>query len=151
MQRIFTAFWIVTIASCPACAGARLENGKTGLEELQGEWVLIARQVDGKKSTDDEVQELQIQIIIKGDSLLFKSLGDKDWQASTLKIDASKTPKTVDVISKDSTKDKKSLLAIYKVEGDLLTVCNSLEERPTQFSADKGSGRALLVYKRTKK
>jgi uncharacterized protein (TIGR03067 family) len=151
MQRLFTAIWVIAIVSCPACAGARQESAKTGLDELQGEWVLVARQVDGKKSTDDEVLELQIRIIVKGDTLLFKSLGDTDGQASTLKVDASKTPKTVDVIDKNDAKDKKSPLAIYKVEGDLLTVCNSLDERPTQFSADKGTGRALLVFKRTKK
>src|SRR5262249_23933810 len=136
-----------TILTLILLSTAQSDQVKKELETLQGEWSLIGREVDGQKSNEEEVKALQIRIVIKGDQLLFKSLGDAEWQKSTLKINLQGASKSVDV-SGDNKGAKKDVLGIYKLEGDLLTVCNSVAERPTDFTAPKGSGRALLVFRR---
>jgi hypothetical protein len=37
---------------------------------------------------------------------------------------------------------------IYKQDGGTLTICFATAERPSDFTAEKGSGRTLLVMKR---
>jgi len=39
---------------------------------------------------------------------------------------------------------------IYKLEGDVLTICTASpgQPRPEQFKADKGSGRTLQTFQR---
>jgi len=37
---------------------------------------------------------------------------------------------------------------IYKLEGDTLTICTDEDGRPTEFTANAGSGRQLMVLKR---
>jgi len=48
---------------------------------------------------------------------------------------------------------KKEAKGIWKVEGDTLTICRARpgQQRPSEFTAPKGSGRELLVFKRVTK
>jgi uncharacterized protein (TIGR03067 family) len=58
----------------------------------------------------------------------------------------------MDVKPVEGQNQGKTLLAIYELEGDDLKICfvESTKDRPTEFSADKDSGRVLHVYKRGK-
>ncbi|MCE9568246.1 MAG: TIGR03067 domain-containing protein [Planctomycetes bacterium] len=70
----------------------------------------------------------------------------------TYTIDASKTPITFDAVAKGGTFDGKTLLGIFKVEGDTMTVAFAEpgKERPTKFESAAGSGVVLTVYKKAK-
>lgn len=76
------------------------------------------------------------------------SFSDEDLKKGTrksiVKLDATKTPKEIDLmVEKD-----KSFLGIYKLEGDILTICiGDQKNRPTAFDISKG-GQALIQYKK---
>jgi hypothetical protein len=67
-----------------------------------------------------------------------------------LKLDPAKTPKTVDASIVRGPQKGEVLLGIYSLEGDTLKVCLQMsgQERPTEFTAQAGSGRLYLVSKR---
>jgi uncharacterized protein (TIGR03067 family) len=59
--------------------------------------------------------------------------------------DSSKSPKTIDYVSKGKTQ-----LGIYEFEGDVLKVCVSApgSPRPAEFKSIPGDGRTLTVWRR---
>ena len=68
----------------------------------------------------------------------------------TFKIDPTKTPKAIDLT--DTRPGAKATRGIYKLEGDIFTICGRIGEvdRPTGFKVvdDKSF---LIVWKRDKK
>src|SRR6185295_17947797 len=76
------------------------------LEKLQGDWMMVSR--GAKKEKPPE-----IVLTIKDDRWVVKG---KFQTKQTFKIDASKTPKTIDF-------EAPPMRGIYKLEGDSLTVC----------------------------
>jgi uncharacterized protein (TIGR03067 family) len=67
--------------------------------------------------------------------------------SGTIKLDAAKTPKQIDLELNDRT-----LKGIYQIDGDMLKISYRLEgdERPTEFESKPDSGIVLVVHKRAK-
>ena len=60
----------------------------------------------------------------------------------TIKIDEKATPKTADFKTDKGPEDAegKTLMAIYKVDGDKMSICLSVtEKRPTEFKQEEGA------------
>jgi uncharacterized protein (TIGR03067 family) len=131
--------------------GAAKQNGNTtadALEKLQGTWTFVALEVEGAKLP--EAMLIGSNIIIKGDT--FKSISAGITYEGTIKIDVSKTPKTLDLIFTDGPEKGTTSLGIYELVGDNLRICLSLgaSSRPTEFATKQGSGHALETLKREK-
>ncbi len=146
MNSIFLILAFVTLAS-----DAVKPNGNIAvddLETLQGTWTFVALEVDGAKIPEAMLNGSNITI--KGDA--FKSLSGGITYEGTIKIDASKTPKTLDLIFTAGPEKGKTNPGIYEVGGDNLKICLSLgaSGRPTEFAAKQGSGHALETLKREK-
>jgi uncharacterized protein (TIGR03067 family) len=84
------------------------------------------------------------QFAIYGDESFEINLGGNHVNGAR-KIDPTKNPKEI-TLTPDGA--NKSLLGIYKLEGDTLTLCFG-EKRPTEFKAKEGA--MLWVLKREKK
>ena len=75
---------------------------------------------------------------------------------ATYKLDTKKTPFTIDV---EAPGEKGSMLGIFKIDGDTLTICIAGDdaaggknaERPTKFESPEGSRTILVTFKRAKK
>jgi uncharacterized protein (TIGR03067 family) len=121
-------------------------------ERLQGTWVLVGRELDGKASTEEEVKRIEGKIVVSGNKITYGSRGEVDGQESTFKLDPAAKPRAIDwTITSGPVKGAK-VRAIYKLEGDRLTVCSGGgEKRPTEFSTKPRDEQVLLVYRRQKK
>jgi len=78
--------------------------------------------------------------------------GDAEW--GWYKLDTTQDPPLIDhatpaVAAHPDT--RKPYLGIYRVDGDILTICCSETARPTAFEARPGSGVMLIHYRRVKK
>ncbi len=63
----------------------------------------------------------------------------------TCKLDPDASPKTIDMTFTKGPEKGNTSLGIYKLEGDVWTICLTLtaKERPTKFEAELGSGLVL--------
>jgi uncharacterized protein (TIGR03067 family) len=112
-------------------------------KELEGDWKLDAMTMDGKSLPKEAVQKMRFNI--SADKVrIFED--DKQVEEDGYKLDAAKRPMHFDMIEAKATK-----LAICKLEGDTLFVCNAMPDkaRPTKFDASNGSGNTLTILKRS--
>jgi uncharacterized protein (TIGR03067 family) len=73
--------------------------------------------------------------------------------ATTIKVDSSKIPHSIDFTYTAGPQKGRMAKGIYKIEGDDLTICRGLTdqaERPTEFAAPVDSNLLLVVWKRAK-
>ena len=150
-MRLLHALSVLAAAALlPAGHAAQAGDVKKELARLEGTWHLVGREFEGQKATPEEVKKIDATLIIKGDKLTYRSQGAEVWQAA-LKIDPAKTPPTIEANHLSGPLKGKTGLAIYKLEGDRLTVCFSYTKRPTAFDTKQGYDRVLVVYQREKK
>jgi uncharacterized protein (TIGR03067 family) len=143
------ALLILTLALLPAPAAAQSAAAKKELSRFQGTWRLVAREIEGKKATPNAVKTADATLTFKGDKVTYRSQGEDIWTA-TLTLHPTKSPKVVEVTHLTGPQKGKTGRAIYKLEGDRLTVCFSFTELPTDFTTED-TDRALVVYQREKK
>ena len=121
---------------------------KDELKKLEGTWVRIYVEADGKKSEDGKKEpDKAIRLVIGGDKF------GKD----TFKLDPSKKPKHIDLAQIDDKGKAMTLPGIYELKGDVLKVCfpfpfgmkfDKLGKRPSEFGSKPGGDDVLEVYQR---
>src|SRR5713101_7826995 len=116
------------------------EEVKKELERFQGTWLLVGREYDGKVASEDDVKAIEGKLVLEGDKATYTSRVDEAGRQVTFKLDPTAKPRTIEwTVTKGPAKGEK-VLAIYKLEGDKLTVCaGTSERRPKEFVTKPGS------------
>jgi uncharacterized protein (TIGR03067 family) len=125
------------------------DPNKKDQDALQGDWACDRFVVAGMPLDDDNAQSMFRTH--KGDSYTLY-LFRKKLAGGTFKLDATKTPKQIDLIPEG--KGKAGVVrGIYKLEKDSLTVCYGApgKDRPTAFESKMETGHTLTVWTREKK
>jgi uncharacterized protein (TIGR03067 family) len=149
-------FLVMVSASLVLAADpAKEDAAKREREKLQGVWVLVAAELDGKKTFPKEGAKVSMRVEIKGEryALTAEAGKKKTSVGGAVKVNPSQKPKAVD-FQYEQLGRKAPVEGIYELDGDNLKVCFQIIEgqpRPKEFSAKKGSGQALMVWKREKK
>ena len=128
--------------------GAEDANRKD-LEKLQGDWQAASMVIDGMPLPDDDAQAMFRTV--KGNQYTVSHFR-KQLGRGTFTIDAKASPKRIDARPDGPAGKAGPVLGIYEIEGARFRVCFALQgkERPTDFSAKKGSGHTLTVWEREK-
>jgi uncharacterized protein (TIGR03067 family) len=117
------------------------------LPSLQGTWIMVLREVDGERSSLEEVKTGKL--VVKGDR--YKSmLGDRPMSA-ILKVKQGCSPKAIDFTYEGGARKGETVKGIYKLEGNQWVICRALREedkRPARFATGPGSGLIMVVWKR---
>jgi uncharacterized protein (TIGR03067 family) len=116
------------------------DAAKQDRDRLQGVW--IGTEVDTKDSSKNEVR-----VEFKAGKITITAKG-RSPSPATYKIDAKKTPATMDMIIKDGDKTAE-VLGIYELMGDKLTLCFSATvaaARPKAFEATEDT--VLITLRR---
>jgi uncharacterized protein (TIGR03067 family) len=143
MKFRITAVLIVFLA---LAADEAKDADKKELEQLQGDWQLVSATRDGKAMPEDMVKATRCTV--KGDKFTISREGTT-VEEGTLKLDASKNPKRMDM--KVGSGDAIAL-GIYELDKDAFNLCYARpgKDRPTEFAAKEGAGHSLSAWKRHK-
>jgi len=124
------------------------KDAQKELEKLQGEWVLKSAERYGMKV---EVGGENYVLEIKGVKWIFTGKEKGEFVA----IDPKADPKRFDIKSVEEGRNGQVDEAIYKIEGDTLTVClnqGKEKQRPARFKTGPDQpGTILAVFERVKK
>ncbi len=121
---------------------------KDDLAALQGGWAMALAFINGEELPADQVKSGSL--LIDGDEYNPK-LG-ASVEPSTIKVDGSKNPRSIDFTYTTGFQKGKTTKGIFKLEGDNLTICRGLapeKDRPAEFAAPNGSGLLLVVWKKS--
>ena len=134
---------VLAVAAVVAFAAAGVATDKSPLE---GKWTIESLTRDGK--ADDGMKGATR--VHEGDK--YTITPPKDSKAPTTEgtftVDAEK--KTIDMKPSSGTFKGKTLLGVYKLDGDTLTVAFAEAERPTGFESKEGSKVVVAVMKKAK-
>jgi uncharacterized protein (TIGR03067 family) len=133
----------------PLPALADDEAVKAELAQHQGTWRASTSVYDGQDAPAEVVRS--ITRTVEKDHVVWKRDG-KSFAGTRIELDPSRDPKAIDVIP-DGGKDRgERVPGIYKLEKDTLTICMAApgQPRPSEFKAEKGSGRTLRTFVREK-
>ena len=140
--------WVCVAAGLTfAVAACGDEKPKKELEPFQGTWAVVSITSNGAALPDDEVKKLTL--VVKENERVI-SAGDKVVSKATFTFDATKNPKTMDIVVSDGKLAGKTVRGIYELKDGTLTICVALEgdKRPDDFTAKEGSERLLQVFKK---
>jgi uncharacterized protein (TIGR03067 family) len=118
------------------------------LKLLAGTWKPTEVMIGDNRLPDEVVAK--IQLVMEEDR--YTVTADETTDKGTLKIDEKQSPKTMDITGTEGPNAGKTILTIYELDGDNLTVCYSLEPgvRPTDLKTNGDSKRLVVKYQRKK-
>jgi uncharacterized protein (TIGR03067 family) len=144
---------LIILATTLGAPTTKEKDKDTAKDSIVGEWEGVTATANGK---DLPVPPGGIKFEFTADGKMLVHEGKKDKpDAGTYKTDAKKSPAEIDIIPPTDKKDP-TILGIYKVEGDTMTLCiargkDGAATRPTKFDAAPGAEVMLLTLKRAKK
>jgi uncharacterized protein (TIGR03067 family) len=141
---------LLAVVALVAAKSPEGDANKKDLDKMQGDWAAVSMVNDGAKASDDEAQCLFRTVKGQQHTLY---LYNKPLMKGRFKIDATKKPKTIDLVITTGFGKGQPILGIYELDGDRWKICNAGpgKERPKDFSAKKGSGHTLVLWEREKK
>jgi uncharacterized protein (TIGR03067 family) len=102
----------------------------------------------GGMKAPEEVTKSFEGVTIKGDKFTMKAMGEA--KVATIKVDAKAKPATIDITPDDEKEKGKTMLGIWKLEKNVLTIAlteGKDSKRPADFD---GKGKGDIVIELTK-
>lgn len=121
---------------------------KKAKNKIDGTWVMVSGEEDGKPIPEDAVKTAKL--VIKGNEHDV-TVGSATYKG-THKVDRSKTPHTIDATDEAGPFKGETTLGIFEVKGGEMKVCFAPpgKDRPTEFTTKSGTGTIFHVWKREK-
>ena len=122
----------------------------TDLDRMQGTWLVVSLVEEGKVVPAKDIEILEV--VIAKDVITVLEKG-KAVVHDTIKLDPTKTPKTIDFTHVSGDDKGKTEPGIYVFEKDQLKIClnEKAKERPTAFEGKETVTYSVIVLKKKEK
>jgi uncharacterized protein (TIGR03067 family) len=147
-MRAITSLLIVSTGLVVGSGFVYQDSAKTEAAELQGTWTIVSVELEGQPLAMDNLNGARLTV--QGQRYSFRHEGVK--LEFTCSVDASKSPKTIDLEVAEGLDKGNVYRGIYQLDQDRYTICRGYmpdEDRPTAFATGPGSGLMMVVWKRT--
>lgn len=140
---------VLVVLACPLLLLA--DDVQKELKALQGNWKVVSAEAAGNPLPKEAVPDFTYSIGTDGKAT--GKMAQSEYSA-TVTVDPTKKPKTMINQHESGAQKGKKQYAVYKLEGDKLTVCITAPgspeaNQPKDFST-KGSANVLFVFERVK-
>ena len=140
---------VIVVLVVVAPVGAQ-DAAKKEMAQLEGEWSMVSGEANGVTMPEATVKTGK-RVAKEGETTI--SIGGQVYFKAKFSIDPTKQPKAIDYTMTEGPTKGKTHLGIYELDGDTVKFCFTApgKDRPTDFTATKGSERTFSVWKRDKK
>jgi len=153
MRSSFTRFWflgaLLMVIAAIACADdAKDEAIKKDRQQIEGTWRIVALEINGNKSNDEDAKKLTV---VNGPDGTWSLLSEgKEISKGTNSFDPTKRPKTIDFTPTEGGGKDNLHLGIYELGEKTRKLCFAPpgKDRPTEFTSTPGSEHILVTFER---
>lgn len=141
------SLWLVPLTLLLAAQPETKDAGKKELERLQGTWVMVGLEIDGKDVGANRIEGTTLTI--KGDRYCTK-VGKTEHEC-TIRLDPTKKPPAIDMIFAKPGAAPETCEGIYEVKDGTLRIARGLKadhKRPDQFMTWPGTNYFVVTWKR---
>ncbi len=140
---LVTSLLVLSLAPLAWC-----DDTSEDTKSIEGAWLPVAAELAGTKLPAESLK--MMKLVLKDEKYTFKNGEESD--KGTIKLDATKKPKAMDIKGTEGANKDKTILTIYQLTEDTLIVCYDLggKNRPTEFKTKADTKLLLVTYKREK-
>ncbi len=147
---MFVGVLLTAIGEIASADEAKDEAIKKDHKLIEGTWRIVALEINGEKSIEEDAKRLTVVNGSDGTWSL-RSEGN-EVSKGTSTIDPTQKPKTIDLTPTEGGGKDKAHLGIYELGEGTRKLCFAPpgKDRPTKFSSTKGSEHILVTFEREK-
>jgi uncharacterized protein (TIGR03067 family) len=142
---------VLVVLATPLLVAGDDDDVRKELKALQGTWKAVALEAGGKPLPKEAIPDFTFVIGADG-----KSTGKmaKSEYSATITVNPKADPKTMDNVHESGAQKGKKQYAVYKLEGDKLTVCMTAPgraegDRPKNFNT-QDTANVVFVFERVR-
>jgi len=145
-MRVFYCSMLVCVCAVAVAHGDDSAGATDDGKRIQGTWKPLAAELGGKPFPDDVLKTMKL---ILADGKYTVMVGERPDEG-TVKLDATKSPRAMDIVGTKGPNLGKTIPAIYELTGTTLKICYDLsgKSRPKEFKTLPDSQLFLVEYKR---
>ena len=147
---LFVGVLLTAVVARAFADEAQDEAIKKDRKLIEGTWRVVALEIDGNKSTDEDARK--ITVVNGSDGTWSLRSEGNEISKGTSTIDPAKKPKTIDFTSTDGEGKGNQYPGIYELGEKTRKLCFAPpgKARPTEFSSTSGSEHILVTLEREK-
>ena len=145
---LFAGALLTAIGAIAAADDAKDEAIKKDRKQIEGTWRVVALEVDGNRSKEEDARKLTV--VNGSDGTWSLRSEGKEISKGTSTIDPTKKPKTIDLKWTEGEGSGKQYLGIYELGEKTRKLCFAQpgKERPTEFSTTSVNEHILVTFER---
>jgi uncharacterized protein (TIGR03067 family) len=148
VKHLLCGLLLVGVCAGPLAWADEGASAKEDAKKLQGSWKPVKAELGGKPYPEGVLKMMKLDLTDGKYTVTIGQLRDE----GTVKLDATKTPRTMDIVGTKGPNQGKTIPAIYELTDNTLRVCYDLSSkaRPKEFKTQEGTQLYLVEYQRQK-